>query len=100
MAGKSLLIVTTHNRSFFLFVFFFKTEDLRQILVDALRRNYTDFIEIFLEFGINLETLTVEDLECLYKSAEVIFQSILGKRNETKKIDLDRQCFTVRQFAE
>jgi len=50
---------------------FLKDEDLRQGLVDALRRGYTDFIELFIEYGITLEKLTIQDLEHLYCTASV-----------------------------
>ncbi|CAF4941330.1 unnamed protein product, partial [Rotaria sp. Silwood1] len=46
-------------------------EDLRQALLDALRRGYVDFIELFLEYGITLEKLTIRDLEYLYISASI-----------------------------
>ena len=49
----------------------FKSEDLRQGLVDALRRNHMDFIELFIEYGIALEKLTNGDLDYLYNSASV-----------------------------
>ncbi len=54
---------------------FFKDEDLRQGLVDALRRGYIDFIELFIEYGITFDKLTVKDLEYLYSTASVGFDN-------------------------
>ena len=51
----------------------FKDEDLRQGLVDALRRGYSDFIELFIEYGVTFDKLTVKDLEYLYSTASVWF---------------------------
>ncbi|CAF1451499.1 unnamed protein product [Rotaria sordida] len=48
-----------------------RDEDLRQALLDAFRRGYVDFIELFIEYGITLEKLTIKDLEYLYTSASV-----------------------------
>ncbi|CAF1262466.1 unnamed protein product [Adineta steineri] len=46
-------------------------EDLRQGLVDALSRGYIDFIELFIEYGITLEKLTIKDLDYLYSTAYI-----------------------------
>ena len=51
--------------------YFSKDEDLRQGLVDALRRGYIDFIELFIEYGVTFDKLTVKDLEYLYSTASV-----------------------------
>jgi hypothetical protein len=48
------------------------TEDNRRLgLVDALRRGHMDFIELFIEYGITLDKLTVNDLDYLYSTASV-----------------------------
>jgi hypothetical protein len=54
-------------------VSFSKDEDLRQGLVDALRRGHINFIELFIEYGVTLDKLTVKDLDYLYSSASVCF---------------------------
>ena len=53
------------------FFFLEKPEDLRQGLVDALRRGYIDFIELFIEYGVTLDMLTAGDIEYLYTTASV-----------------------------
>ena len=77
MASKSIDLFELRNS----IVYYLKDEDLRQALLDALRRGYVDFIELFIEYGITLEKLTIKDLEYLYTSASVcsflkIIQSI------------------------
>jgi hypothetical protein len=48
-----------------------KEIDLCHALVDALRRDYVDFVELLMNYGTSLEKLTLNDLEQLYASAEV-----------------------------
>jgi len=44
---------------------------MRLGLVDAIRRGYIEFIELFIEYGTTLEKLTIGDLELLYSKASV-----------------------------
>jgi hypothetical protein len=44
---------------------------MRSGLVDAIHRGYIKFIELFIEYGVTLEKLTVGDLEILYHKASV-----------------------------
>lgn len=55
-----------------LIIYFDEKEiDLCHALVDALRRDYVDFVELLMNYGTSLEKLTLNDLEQLYASAEV-----------------------------
>ena len=47
--------------------------DLRHALVDALSRGYVDFVELFMDYGISLDKLTLADIEELYASSDVSF---------------------------
>lgn len=49
---------------------------MRSGLVDAIRRGYIEFIELFIEYGVTLEKLTVGDLETLYHKASVRLVSL------------------------
>jgi hypothetical protein len=40
-------------------------------LVDAIRRSYIAFIELFIEYGVTLDKITIGDLEYLYSTASV-----------------------------
>lgn len=46
---------------------FFKRDDLRRALLDALRRGHADFVELLIEYGASLEKLTFSDIEYLYQ---------------------------------
>ncbi|CAF3724318.1 unnamed protein product [Adineta steineri] len=46
-------------------------EDVRLGLVDAIRRGYIGFIELFNEFGTTFPKLTLGDLEYLYSTASI-----------------------------
>lgn len=48
-----------------------KKEDLREGLVDALRLGYTDFIQLFIEYGVTLDKITLKDLDELYATTSV-----------------------------
>ena len=55
-------------------------EEIRLGLVDAIRRGYIDFIELFLEYGLTFGKLTVGDMEYLYSTASVclfIFDNLM-----------------------
>ena len=43
-----------------------KKDDLRQALLEALRRSHVEFVELLIEFGTPLENLTYGDLKNLY----------------------------------
>lgn len=51
--------------------FITKEIDLCDALVDALRRDYVDFVKLLMDFGASLEKLTLNNLEQLYASANV-----------------------------
>ncbi|CAF0772753.1 unnamed protein product [Adineta ricciae] len=45
--------------------------DLYEVLIEALHRNYVDFVILLMNYGTSLRKLTVQHLEELYASAEV-----------------------------
>jgi hypothetical protein len=48
-----------------------KEVDLCQALVDALRRDYVNFVELLMDYGTSLEKLTLNNLEQIYASSDV-----------------------------
>lgn len=41
--------------------------------MDALSLGYADFVELFIDYGISLDKLTLADIEQLYAAADVGF---------------------------
>ena len=48
-----------------------KEIDLCHALIDALRRDYVEFVELLMDYGTPLEKLTLDNLEQLYASTDV-----------------------------
>ncbi|CAF3943375.1 unnamed protein product [Rotaria sordida] len=62
-------------------------DDLRSALVNALRRGHVDFVELLIEFGTPLETLTNGDLQQLYTTTSTSNGlPIKGKRKDNISI--------------
>jgi len=52
-------------------IFSWKEVDLCHALVDALRRNYVEFVELLIDYGTSITKLTLYNLEQLYAAADV-----------------------------
>lgn len=48
-----------------------KDIDLCHALIDALRRDDVNFVELLMDYGTTVEKLTLNDLEQLYASSDV-----------------------------
>jgi hypothetical protein len=62
----------------------YKRNDLRQALLDALRRGHVDFVELLIEYGASLEKLTIADIEQLYEIVDVCIDVFGIKFKQTK----------------
>ncbi|CAF0814171.1 unnamed protein product [Adineta steineri] len=76
-----------------------KESDLCQALIDALRRDYVDFVELLMDYGSPLEKLTLNNLEQLYASSNI--DNGLPIENKDKHLSIRNNyysCYFPNQF--